>query len=168
MNILVIGADGQLGRSIRDASRTSENRFIFTDVTSGDDVIYLDASDPSGVKDLVAANGVDVIINCAGYTDVNKAETDEDVARKLNADLPAVLASAAKEAGAVLIHISTDYVFDGRSSVPYVETDTPAPLGAYAYLPGWRTTTTKRCNSTWKPTDTPPCRNCSPIWFGGT
>ena len=132
MNILVIGADGQLGRSIRDASRTSENRFIFTDVTSGDDVIYLDASDPSGVKDLVAANGVDVIINCAGYTDVNKAETDEDVARKLNADLPAVLASAAKEAGAVLIHISTDYVFDGRSSVPYVETDTPAPLGAYA------------------------------------
>lgn len=132
MNILVIGADGQLGRSIRDASRTSENRFIFTDVTSGDDVISLDASDPSGVKDIVAANGVDVIINCAGYTDVNKAETDEDVARKLNADLPAVLASAAKEAGAVLIHISTDYVFDGRSSVPYVETDTPAPLGAYA------------------------------------
>lgn len=132
MNILVIGANGQLGRTIRDASRTSENRFVFTDVASGDGVISLDASDPSEVMDVVAANGVDVIINCAGYTDVNKAETDEDMARKLNVGLAAVLAAAAKEAGAVLIHISTDYVFDGRSSVPYVETDAPAPLGAYA------------------------------------
>lgn len=132
MNILVVGANGQLGRTLRDASSASENRFIFTDVISEDGVISLDASDPSAVKDIVGANDVDVIINCAGYTDVNKAEEDEDKARKLNAGLPAVLAAAAKEADAVLLHISTDYVFDGKSSVPYLETDAPAPLGVYA------------------------------------
>lgn len=132
MNILITGANGQLGRALRDASRTSENTFIFTDVVADGDVVALDASDSAAVTDIVRANDVDVIINCAGYTDVSKAEDEEDMARKLNADLPAVLACAAKAAGAVLIHISTDYVFDGRSSVPYVETDTPAPLGAYA------------------------------------
>ncbi|MBR2064795.1 MAG: dTDP-4-dehydrorhamnose reductase [Bacteroidales bacterium] len=131
MNILVVGANGQLGRSIHDASRASENRFIFTDVTAGDEVIALDATDSSAVKHVVGSYDVDVIVNCAGYTDVNKAEAEEEMPRRLNAGLPAVLAEAAKEAGAVLIHISTDYVFDGKSSVPYVEDDVTSPLGVY-------------------------------------
>lgn len=132
MNILVTGANGQLGRTFRDFSRGSDDRFIFTDIIGDGDVMSLDATDAVAVRRVMRENDVDVIINCAGYTDVDKAETEEEAALKINAGLPAVLASAAEESGAVLIHMSTDYVFDGRSSVPYLETDEPAPLGAYA------------------------------------
>jgi len=132
MNILITGARGQLGRTFMDLSHGSDNRFIFTDITGDGEVIALDATDADEVRKIMEVNDVDVIINCAGYTDVNRAEDDEDMARRINAFLPEVLAAAAKEADATLIHISTDYVFDGNSSVPYVETDKPAPLGAYA------------------------------------
>lgn len=132
MNILVVGANGQLGRTFMDLSRGYDFGFIFTDVIGGDGVVELDALDADAVRDVMKKHDVDVIINCAGYTDVNKAEDEEDRARKLNVELPSVLAAAAKKAGAVLVHISTDYVFDGNSSVPYREEDTPVPIGAYA------------------------------------
>lgn len=132
MNILVTGANGQLGCVFRELSGASDNRFIFTDIAGGEDTVSLDAADPAAVAEVMRVNDVDVIVNCAGYTDVNRAEDEEEKARRINAELPGVLAAAAKEAGAVLIHISTDYVFDGRSSVPYVETDAVSPLGAYA------------------------------------
>lgn len=132
MNILVTGACGQLGRTFRELSAGYDFNFIYSDVVSGDGVVALDAADPEAVKDIMVRNHVDVVINCAGYTDVNKAEEEEEVAFKANSVLPAVLASAAKETDALLIHISTDYVFDGMSRVPYVENDATGPLGAYA------------------------------------
>lgn len=132
MNILVTGACGQLGCTFRELSNSSDNRFIFADIVGGEDTVSLDATDAAAVAEVMLADKVDVIVNCAGYTDVNKAEDEEDKARRINAELPAVLAAAAKEAGAVLIHISTDYVFDGKSAVPYRESDKTSPVGAYA------------------------------------
>lgn len=132
MNVLVTGACGQLGCTIREISSSYDHNFIFADIVSDDRTSSLDATDPEAVGNIVRANDIDVIINCAGYTDVNRAEDDEEKAYRINADLPAVLASAAKEAGAMLIHISTDYVFDGSACVPYREDEQTGPLGAYA------------------------------------
>ena len=132
MNILVTGASGQLGRSLQDVSGGYDFNFVFTDVTAGDGVVELDATDAAAVDTIMRENKIDVVINCAGYTDVNKAEDEEDKAYVLNAGLPGILAAAAKEADALLMHISTDYIFDGKSSVPYREDDEPGPLGAYA------------------------------------
>ena len=132
MNILVTGACGQLGCTFRELSRGYDFDFIFTDVVDGDGVVALDATDPAAVDKMVSDHKIDVIVNCAGYTDVARAEDDEEKARLLNAVLPGVLAGAAKKSGAMLMHISTDYVFDGKSCVPYDENDAPGPLGAYA------------------------------------
>lgn len=132
MNILVTGASGQLGCSLREISGGYDFDFIFTDVVAGEGVVMLDATDPDAVRRLMREEAVDVVINCAGYTDVNRAEDEEGKAHKLNAELPEVLAAAAKESDALLIHISTDYIFDGKSCVPYREDDEPGPLGAYA------------------------------------
>lgn len=131
MNVLVTGACGQLGRTFREISQGYDFNFIFTDVVGGEGVEVLEATDPAAVGGMMEKHGVDLIINCAAYTDVNGAEDEEDKARILNVELPRILAEAAKRAGAVLIHISTDYVFDGKSCVPYKETDEPSPLGAY-------------------------------------
>ena len=131
MNILVTGGSGQLGCSIRDAAKDSEHKFIFSDLKAGDDVVCLDITDSNAVAAFVAEHSTDVIVNCAGYTDVERAESEEDVAHRVNAEAVSVLAAAAKTAGATLIHISTDYVFDGCSSVPYGEAVAPAPLSAY-------------------------------------
>lgn len=132
MNVLVTGACGQLGCTFREISQGYDFNFIFTDVVGEEGVAELDATDPAAVGRMMEQNEIDLIINCAGYTDVNRAEDEEDKAYLLNAELPRVLAEAAKKVGAVLIHISTDYVFDGKSCVPYKETDEPSPLGAYA------------------------------------
>ena len=131
MSILVTGASGQLGLSIRDAARCSEKRFIFSDIIDADDVVALDVTDAGAVRQILADNDVSVIINCAAYTDVEKAESEQEKAVLVNATAAGILAEAAAEAGALLIHISTDYVFDGQSSVPYSETDIPAPVNAY-------------------------------------
>lgn len=131
MNVLVTGACGQLGCTFREISQGYDFNFIFTDVVGGEGVAALDATDPAAVGGMMEQHEIDLIINCAAYTDVNRAEDEEDKARLLNVELPRVLAEAAKKAGAVLIHISTDYVFDGKSCVPYKETDEPSPLGAY-------------------------------------
>lgn len=132
MNILVTGACGQLGRTLRDISAGYDHRCVFTDVAAGEDVLALDVTDPEAVRKAVAGHGIDVIVNCAGYTDVNRAEDDEAKARLINAYAPAVLAEAARENDAVLIHISTDYVFDGNANTPYPEDAPKGPSGAYA------------------------------------
>ena len=129
MRILVTGALGQLGREICRLAESSEHTYVFTDSRVQSGVSKLDITDPEAVK--AAVQGIDVIVNCAAYTDVNGAETDPETARKVNAFAPAALAQAAKAAGAMLIHVSTDYVFDGTSNVPYTEDAAKNPLGVY-------------------------------------
>ncbi len=125
MNILVNGANGQLGMEMRNVSAGSADRYIFTDVAE------LDITDADAVDRVIASEKVDVIVNCAAYTNVDKAEEDEQTADLINHRAVAILASAAAKYGATLIHISTDYVFDGLSCVPYKEDDATSPTGAY-------------------------------------
>ena len=125
MNILVTGANGQLGMEMRNVSAGSADRYIFTDVAE------LDIADADAVDRVIASEKVEVIVNCAAYTNVDKAEEDEQTADLINHRAVAILASAAAKYGATLIHISTDYVFDGRSCVPYKEDDATSPTGAY-------------------------------------
>ena len=106
MRILVTGSDGQLGQSIRTAAKDSENEYIFYDV---DD---LDITDPEAVSLGVKCNNFDVIVNCAAFTDVERAEDQEAIAAKVNGDAVAYLSQAAKDNDVTLIHISTDYVYD--------------------------------------------------------
>lgn len=122
---------GQLGRSFRRSMDSSGHECIWTDVRESDGVVSLDITDPEAVSSMVKEHSVDVIVNCAAYTNVNKAEEDEAVAFRINAEAPGILAAAAAEAGAVLIHISTDYVFDGMGYIPYTEDMSVAPLSAY-------------------------------------
>ena len=129
MKILVTGAMGQLGREISKLADSTEHTYIYTDVRAHEGVAELDVTDAEAVN--AAVQGVDVIVNCAAYTDVNKAESDAEAAHKVNAVAPAVLAEAAKAAGAMLIHVSTDYVFDGQANVPYTEDAARNPLGVY-------------------------------------
>lgn len=133
MNILVTGANGQLGTEIRNAARGSSHSFIFTDVNSlpGVETVYLDITNIDAVRIIADSEMVDVIVNCAAYTNVNKAEDDIAFADLLNHEAAANLATVAAERKATLIHISTDYVFDGESCIPYKEDDTPSPTGVY-------------------------------------
>ena len=131
VNILITGANGQLGNEMRNVL-PNEQRFhaIYTDV-AGDDIITLDITDEAAVERLVTDNAVDIIINCAAYTAVDAAEDNEAIASRLNADAVGILARAAKRHGARMIHISTDYVFDGRSCIPYTEDMPTNPKSAY-------------------------------------
>lgn len=124
--ILVTGANGQLGNSLRLlADRYAGFNFLFTDVDT------LDITDPAAVKAMVKDNQVNYIINCAAYTAVDKAEDDEALCRRINTYAVGVLGEAAREAGARMIHVSTDYVFSGTSYCPYKETDDTRPLSVY-------------------------------------
>lgn len=126
LNILVTGANGQLGKSIRKASEGSGDNYIFTDVEE------LDITDPASVRDFVHNHQVDVIVNCAAYTNVDAAEDNEEKALKINGEAPGILASAIKERNGSLIHISTDYVFGGAGkNTPLTEEQAPSPTGAY-------------------------------------
>ncbi len=125
MRVLVTGADGQLGRSIRRVTEGVEDSYIFTDVAD------LDITDKSAVDAFVAANGIDVIVNCAAYTNVERAEDEEDKALLLNATAVGYLAEAAKQNDALLIHISTDYVYMGGCCSMLTEQSNPQPLNAY-------------------------------------
>lgn len=133
MNVLVTGGCGQLGRSIAVLAEGSGHRFIYTgrNADSESGVIALDITDVDAVRSIANEYEVGAIINCAGYTDVERAESEEDKAFAVNAEAVGILASVAKEIGATLIHISTDYIFDGQSSEPYGEDAEPAPLSAY-------------------------------------
>lgn len=134
MNILVTGANGQLGQALRDASVVSANKFVFTDVKSieGLPTTILDISNINALRDLTKEEKIDVIVNCAAYTNVEKAEDDEERARILNCDAVRNLAVVSKEQDMTLIHMSTDFVYNGSKASPYVETDTKNPVNAYA------------------------------------
>ena len=125
MNILVTGANGQLGNEIRRRSKASVHNYIFTDVAE------LDITNASAVLCATEEIKPEVIINCAAYTNVDKAEDDEQTAHLINCTAVENLAAAAKQTGALLVHVSTDYVFDGRACTPYTEDADVAPTGAY-------------------------------------
>ena len=107
MNILITGANGQLGNEMRRAAKDSKNKYIFTDVTE------LDITNLYAIKSMVNKENISVIVNCAAYTNVDKAEDDEAVADLLNNKAAENLAIACNEVNGTLIHISTDYVFKG-------------------------------------------------------
>ncbi len=125
MNILVTGANGQLGNEIRRRSVGSSHHFTFTDVAE------LDITDAAALLEMASNTKAEFIINCAAYTNVDKAEDDEQTAHLINCTATANLAAAAKQVGATLIHVSTDYVFDGCGCTPYTEEAAVAPTGAY-------------------------------------
>lgn len=127
--ILVTGADGQLGREMQIASRGSRNRFIFTDIAG--EYERLDITDPQAIADIVREDHVNVIVNCAAYTNVDKAETDPETANLLNNIAAGNLADAMKAVNGTLIHISTDYVFQGDMNIPCREDWPTEPLGVY-------------------------------------
>ena len=120
---------GQLGHAVRKLSSGSDHEYVFTDINDSEGVSRLDITDKEAVRGMV--DGADVIVNCAAYTDVNGAEGNEALAMKVNAEAAGILAEAAREAGALLMHVSTDYVFDGKGNVPYDEDAQPSPVNAY-------------------------------------
>jgi dTDP-4-dehydrorhamnose reductase len=127
INILVTGANGQLGSEIRDIqSGFPEYVFLFTDIDT------LDITDAKAIQKTINVFKPQIVINCAAYTAVDKAESDKKLADLINVNAPELLAIACEKSKAVLIHISTDYVFDGKSYRPYKETDHPKPTGYYA------------------------------------
>ncbi len=134
MNILVTGANGQLGNEIRILTGDSRHNYIYTDVVEaeGNRTTMLDITNAEDVKALVANHNVDVIINCAAYTNVDAAEDNEALAEKLNSEAPAILANAMAEVGGLLVHISTDYVFGGDPyNTPCREDQKGTPTGVY-------------------------------------
>ena len=126
MNILITGANGQLGNEMRALSAGHpQHTYFFTDVQE------LDICDEQGVRAYVKNHAIDLIVNCAAYTAVDKAEDNADLCDKLNHLAPAHLADAAEACGAALIHVSTDYVFDGTAHIPYTEDVRPCPNSVY-------------------------------------
>ena len=134
MNILVTGANGQLGNEIRIVTRDSKDKYIYTDVVEveGQETSILDITNLDAICKMVSDNDVKVIVNCAAYTNVDKAETDQDFCELLNAKAPENLAIAMKEVGGLLVHISTDYVFGGDPyNTPCKEDQIGTPTGVY-------------------------------------
>ena len=134
MKILVTGANGQLGRELRIVAQGSADKYIFTDVVEAEglETLRLDITDIEAVHALVKEQGIDVIVNCAAYTNVDRAETDVELAELLNAKAPENLAIVMKEAGGLLVHISTDYVFGKEVyNTPCREDMVGTPTGVY-------------------------------------
>ncbi len=126
MNILITGCKGQLGSEMcLLAAEHQDHRYFLTDVAE------LDITDIAAVERYVADNKIDIIVNCAAYTAVDRAESDEDTARLINADAVENIARAAAKNNAKVIHVSTDYVFSGDNCTPYREDDATSPTGAY-------------------------------------
>ena len=134
MIILVTGANGQLGNEMRIVSKGSKDTYIFTDVVEaeGQETIILDITNLDAVRTIVKDKNIDAIVNCAAYTNVDKAETDQEFCELLNAKAPENLAIAMKEVGGLLVHISTDYVFGGDPyNTPCKEDQKGTPTGVY-------------------------------------
>lgn len=128
MNVLITGANGQLGNEMRVlASENSQHNYFFTDVQE------LDICNEQAIHTFVRENNINMIVNCAAYTAVDKAEDEEELCNRLNHIAPGYLAKAAEANGASLIHISTDYVFDGTGHTPYTEDMLPCPNSVYGY-----------------------------------
>lgn len=125
LNVLVTGASGQLGSEMRRLGSAASNDYLFTDAAE------LDITDAGAIRRTMAERRIDVVVNCAAYTDVERAEREEAAADRLNREAAGVLAAAVREADATLIHISTDYVFDGTSPEPYTEESPAAPQSVY-------------------------------------
>ena len=125
MNILVTGANGQLGYEVRSASETSKDDYLFTDIAE------LDITDIEKIRSFVNDNDIKIVINCAAYTNVDKAEDDYETADLLNNKAVENIATVCKESDAVLFHISTDYVFKGDKNTPCSEEEATNPLGVY-------------------------------------
>ena len=127
-NVLITGANGQLGNEMRVLSvENPEYTYFFTDVAE------LDICNEQAVQDFVKANNIHVIVNCAAYTAVDNAEDNVELCTKLNADAVGYLAKAAEANGAEFIQISTDYVFDGTAHIPYQETEPTCPNSVYGH-----------------------------------
>lgn len=136
MNILVTGANGQLGNEMRIISKNTTDTYIFTDVNQveGLETTYLDITDLEAIRKMVSEHNVDAIVNCAAWTNVDGAEDPEKYAlvEKLNATAPENLAKAMKEVNGLLVHISTDYVFGGDPyNTPCKEDQKGTPTGVY-------------------------------------
>lgn len=149
MNILVTGANGQLGNEMRIVAKGSKDTYIFTDVCdehpeslemlyklAGDDIdttaTKLDITNLDAILKMVKENDINVIVNCAAYTNVDAAESNEALAEKINAEAPKNLAIAMKEANGLLVHVSTDYVFGGDPyNTPCKEDQKGTPTGVY-------------------------------------
>lgn len=126
MNILITGAYGQLGKEMeRQHNSLTGSTFFFTDVDS------LNITNQPAVVDFCEKNAINVIVNCAAYTAVDLAEDEEDIATLVNATAVENLGVAAHKVGAHVIHVSTDYVFDGTSHLPYTEDMPTSPVSAY-------------------------------------
>ncbi|MCJ7467074.1 MAG: dTDP-4-dehydrorhamnose reductase [Maribacter sp.] len=126
MKILITGADGQLGKSIQDVAKEHPKlEFVYTDYRE------LDITDPKKIDSFFEGNKFDFCVNCAAYTMVDKAESEADWAFQLNAEAVGHLATACKKYDVSLIHISTDFVFDGAKKSPYTEEDIPNPMNVY-------------------------------------
>ena len=126
MNILVTGCNGQLGRELQKISNIYTNHnWTFTDINE------LDICNELSVNTFFTNNPIDICINCAAYTAVDKAEDEEDKARLINANAVLNIANACKSTNSLFIHISTDYVFDGTSERPYLESDPVSPNSIY-------------------------------------
>ena len=140
--ILVTGANGQLGSELRVLSVNSNHEFLFTDVAE------LDITNREAVDNYVSEHVTDIIVNCAAYTNVDKAEDDTEMADNINHLAVKNLAEVSAKYKLILIHISTDYVFDGSKNTPYLETDATAPLGVYGHtkLDGEKAVTDSGCD----------------------
>ncbi|MCX7821425.1 MAG: dTDP-4-dehydrorhamnose reductase [Brevinematales bacterium] len=125
MNVLVTGSNGQLGSEIKELSKKEDINFRFTDV------IELDITNYREIEKFFLNHQFEIIINCAAYTAVDKAETEKEKARQINSYALKNLARIANKTNALLIHISTDFVFDGKKNTPYTEIDKPNPLSIY-------------------------------------
>lgn len=125
MTILVTGGNGQLGSALQLASVKSNHRYIYTDIDN------LDITSAKAVDEIMAHEGVDMVVNCAAYTAVDLAEEQEKKGDEINNKAVAILAQACKRYNATLIHISTDYIFAGDATAPIAESATPAPRNAY-------------------------------------
>ncbi len=123
--ILVTGSNGQLGSELKNHLKGLSNDVFFTDIDE------LDICNIRSVREFITKNNVDIIVNCAAYTAVDKAEEDSVLAMRVNGEAPGILATIAHESDALLIHISTDYVFDGNSHLPYKEDDIVSPTSVY-------------------------------------
>ena len=134
MNILVTGANGQLGNEMRIISKETDDNYTFTDVVEveGVETTILDITDADAIRNIVKEKDIRCIVNCAAYTNVDKAESDEALCRKLNADAPRLLAEAMKEVGGLLVQVSTDYVFGADPyNTPCREDQKGTPTGVY-------------------------------------
>ena len=136
MNILVTGANGQLGNEMRIVTKGSKDKYIFTDVVEieGQETAILDITNLDAIRKMVKDYDVKVIVNCAAYTNVDKAETDQEFCEMLNAKAPENLAVAMKEVDGLLVHVSTDYVFGGDPyNTPCKEDQKGTPTGVYGF-----------------------------------